>query len=495
MKKALYVVLGLSLLVDLALGAWASVSWGSFCGTWHLSFTALQSDAYKDTQLLGFVLGFCLFCFTALQALAIYWIRTEKEQGYQLSVLFGCYLLVSSVFTFAIFHRTDFLLLDGIRGALVAVLATVSLNAPATVRELRLPNGAQRAGGRRRDERATGSSHSRGQAGGSGGRDRRSARPSRAQILLEQQQARGTGRRRGAWADRERGGHTEQADRIERLPRHERTDSRDRSGGRDRWASRDRVRQPASGAATPAPPAAEPEAFSEANRRERGDEGDLRDRGHRGEDRLRSPQDLTGRPAAGQRRPRSGDSDEELPLTVVVRGAPELLRPRLSEEETTPATPEPARGEEVEFAATDADRHRRRRRRRPRGGRGQEEEGAPASGESAIGFREERSSPDEPIASRPEAEEERPTPVRERSSGYVEALDMLSMLEPSSRRAGGAAEPFGRTRRPVTRRKGPATNATPGPAPNATAGPGPMIWPSDPVRENDNEGPDRPPEE
>jgi hypothetical protein len=371
MSIALYLVVGLSALLDLALGAWASVAWRSFAGAWRLHF----AESTGDPQLLGLVLGLALIFFAVLQGLALWWIRREKEPGHWVLISFGFYLILSSLITFLAFHsRFDFLLVDGLRGALLVVLATAVLRAPATVRELRLPErsrpdrprrkapGERGRGPREREERGRGGPGRR-------GRERRE--------------------RPGSGAPRAEGG---------RLPS-------SRSGG---GSDRGQVRAPR--AAGPA-------------------ETGAQDWSRRPLPASRAPEDLILADSIPPRRAR-GAGDEDRPLTVVVKGDPDSLRVRpLDEiESALDGTPRPlsSTGE----GGPSSERHRRRRRRRSRGG--ERVERLPAGDEVTEGPEDEPG--DEPSG----RTEERISHSEDRDrgtghvSGAVEALDMLSLLDPES---------------------------------------------------------------
>jgi hypothetical protein len=146
MILALIVVLAVSALLDLALGAWASVSWESFRQTW---FLPPAGAAGHEHQLLGLVLGLILIFFAALQLDAIRGIRKEREGAYRIPILFGGYLVVSSIVTFLAIQGwspkvtprggLEFLLMDGLRGGFLVALGILALHAPPTVRRLRLP--------------------------------------------------------------------------------------------------------------------------------------------------------------------------------------------------------------------------------------------------------------------------------------------------------------------------------------------------------------------
>lgn len=149
MRVALTVVLAVSAVMDLALGVWASAFWESFRRTWFLA--PAGADGHEP-QLLGLVLGLILIFFAAMQIDAIVGIRREREGTYRFPVLFGAYLIVSSVVTFLVIQAwspevmsmggLEFLLTDGLRGGCLVVLGVLAMRAPATVTELRLPKQA-----------------------------------------------------------------------------------------------------------------------------------------------------------------------------------------------------------------------------------------------------------------------------------------------------------------------------------------------------------------
>ncbi len=158
MNSLFLVVLGLSLLVDLALGAWAGANFPHFAKTWGLDGVAPAGVAH----FLGWVLGTCLVGFAAIQGIAFRWTRRDKDEGPQLAIVFGCWLVLSSLATYAfvVLRGSEsefasmglrFLVVDGLRGAVLTVLGFLALHAPSVVRELRLPDGARQP--RHREER------------------------------------------------------------------------------------------------------------------------------------------------------------------------------------------------------------------------------------------------------------------------------------------------------------------------------------------------------
>ncbi|MFN8548593.1 MAG: hypothetical protein U0527_11690 [Candidatus Eisenbacteria bacterium] len=171
MVQALIVLLGLSALLDVALGAWAGVAWRSFAGFW---FPQNPSMAGDDPHLLGVVLTFFLLFVAVLQGMALAWVRKEKPQGFAIATAFGGYLVVSSLVTFVVFRRFEFLLVDGLRGALLVVTSMIGMNEPSTVRSLRLPARSERDERAPRDARPERGRHRRHERDG-----RRDSRPAR----------------------------------------------------------------------------------------------------------------------------------------------------------------------------------------------------------------------------------------------------------------------------------------------------------------------------
>lgn len=171
MVQALIVLLGLSALLDVALGAWAGVAWRSFAGFW---FPQNPSMAGDDPHLLGVVLTFFLLFVAVLQGMALAWVKKEKPQGFAIAAAFGIYLVVSSLVTFVVFRRFEFLLVDGLRGALLAVTSMIGMNEPSTVRSLRLPARSERDDRVSRDARPERGRHRRHERDG-----RRDSRPGR----------------------------------------------------------------------------------------------------------------------------------------------------------------------------------------------------------------------------------------------------------------------------------------------------------------------------
>jgi hypothetical protein len=426
MNIALYLFTGLSVLVDLALGAWAGVFWRSFAETWHLDATA-----GRDAQLLGLVLALCLVFFAALQALALLWIRREKEEGHQVLIAFGFYLIVSSVITFVVFRRSEFLLLDGVRGMVLAVLSATALRSPASVRGLRLPVSKaepvrpQRAEwnqGRPRDRRTDDprgrrdlqSSGPGAAAPGPGGRDGRQRDPDR-------------GRRRSARGPRGREGE-ERGGRI--------SEPRGNDDPRDR-----------------ALPHAGPDAAGSSRvdrliaARERSESGRIWT--SKVDRHARAPEEANSGEPLLPKRPRPDGEDR--PLTVVVKGKPEDHRVRPAEEDAGVRDFEPGPEAEPGAARPGSGERRRRHRRRRR---------EPSSSGAAERFTQEseeelldRASEDAVTA----AEDEGPPPAR--TAGPAEALDMLSLLDPGSERGAQTdrdREGFGRRQRPARGRRGPA---------------------------------------
>lgn len=150
MYRILYALVGLSVAIDIVLGAWASMAWDSFAKVWFQNPAAVTN---VGTQFVGLVLGIALLFFAVLQAFAIRQIRSDDETGYPILIGFGGYLVVSAIVSFAVaqglgvlrFGGFEFLAIDGLRGALLATFAVLAMKEPATVREIKLPPAEERA--------------------------------------------------------------------------------------------------------------------------------------------------------------------------------------------------------------------------------------------------------------------------------------------------------------------------------------------------------------
>jgi len=416
MSIALYVLLGLSVLIDLALGAWASVSWKTFVSAWNLGFNVSEAG---DAQLLGLVLGLALLYFAVLQGVAFRWIRAEKEEGHWIVISFGFYLIVSSLITFLVFrHRVEFLLVDGVRGALLAVFSAVVLRAPATVKELRLPDRALRDARRERSVRDT--------------RRRPSRRGERSRgDRSREERSRGGRTRNGTVRGRSRRSESPATTATARSePDRQGAARPDAKSGRRR--RRDRPRR---------------DRNEVAAMETREENGDLWSRTE--EDRLPAAEEMIASETIFPKRPRTGDASER-PLTVVVKGDPESLRVRPMDDSggTEEAGTQPALDSSEEGSSSHE--RRRRRRRQPRSRR--REERSAEDAESPPGG-ERKSSPAEGAGGRrdrPEARGAGAGPAR--SSGVVEALDLLSLLEPASKRTADSSDPYGRRGKHIRRR-------------------------------------------
>lgn len=439
MRKALLALLGLSVLVDLVLGSWASAFWDNYVNTWLPELRLLADAQADDVRLLGLVLGLCLLCYAAIQILAVVWIRADKEEGLTLALVFGGYLIVSSVITFLVFQgRIEFLLVDGLRGALITVFAVVLRNEPSTIRVLRLPDGRRRAV---RDERRPATQRER---------------PARRRTTPRSSES--EGQRRDRTATRKPGESTR-----------EQGESRPDRTRRRRPVRRDEQASPpeAEGGRTHLRPVVTSKPVKQRERPASGTASDTEAQGRRGSfdsratettsdsdsarrmvNRSRTTEELLAEDVASYRRRSSSGGDN--PLAVVVRG--DLDAPR-----TPPMTGGTLRNgsdrdsgtrSSSEEEAPDTGRKRRRRRRRPRS-----QEGGPVE--------QDREEDNGGIATkddaRPVSEEE--SEDRQRDAGregpaITEALDVLSMLEPTDDDLDDDGPAFGRSRRPDRRRGG-----------------------------------------
>jgi hypothetical protein len=355
MNSLFLVVLGLSLLVDLALGAWAGAKFPHFANTWGLGGVAPASAAPAGVaHFLGWVLATCLIGFAAIQGIAFHWTRRGKDEGPQLAIVFGCWLVLSSLATFAFVSLRGsgsefasmglrFLVVDGLRGAVLTVLGFLALRAPSVVRELRLPDGARQP--RHREERMERPRSERSR------QDHRDDRPRRRDERREE---------RG----RSGGGHVGRG-RDERQRHSAAGHGPQRGDAPQRGHAEQRREEPHRGAQPP-----------RAGRDPRG----ARQSPVKGGTGIAA--DLESRAVAEARRILPDPA--ERPLKVVVRGAPERFRAPAPDDSRMaeplpvlpPAVPPsggvpPAGAGEAVVAGEGGGR--RRRRRRPRGGAGSAE--------------------------------------------------------------------------------------------------------------------------
>ncbi len=220
MRPVFFVLVGLSILIDVALGAWASVSWESFANVWFEDPSAVINPG---TRVVGLVLGCALLFYAALQAFAWKLIRSDDDSGFHLMIGFGGYLLISALATFGWasvngevlkFDGFEFLAVDGLRGILLGITAFVAMREPATVSELRLPKKHERRV--RSGERSESSDRRR--RGPRKGSERRSSGGQRAERST-------------------RAGSSRRDDRSRRRRPRRESASRERSGARQRDAS------------------------------------------------------------------------------------------------------------------------------------------------------------------------------------------------------------------------------------------------------------------
>jgi hypothetical protein len=380
MNSLFLVVLGLSLLVDLALGAWAGANFSHFANTWGLGGVASASAAPAGVaHFLGWVLATCLVGFAAIQGIAFHWTRRNKDEGPQLAIVFGCWLVLSSLATFAFASAQGsswitslawkFLVVDGLRGAALTVLGFLALHAPSVVRELRLPDGARQP--RHREER-----HGRSRSERSR-QDHRDDRPRRHDEGREDHGRSGGGREGRGRDERQRHSVEGHGPKRGDAPHRGHAEQRREEPHRD-------VRPPRAG---------HPQGARQASPK-------------RG---TAIAADLESRAVAEARRILPDPA--ERPLKVVVRGAPERIR-SLAPDGSRLADPFPVLPPAVppsggvppvgagEAIVTEEGGGRRRHRRRPRGGAGSAEprfeEGFSSSGYDDL---------DEPVVVEREIEE------------------------------------------------------------------------------------------
>lgn len=395
MNSLFLVVLGLSLLMDLALGAWAGANFPHFAKTWGLGGVAPAGAAH----FLGWVLGTCLVGFAAIQGIAFHWTRRDKDEGPELAIIFGCWLVLSSLATYAfvVFRGLGsdfaslglrFLVVDGLRGAVLTVLGFLALHAPSVVRELRLPDGARQP--RHREERLE--------------RPRPERRDDRPRRRDEGRESRGREDRGRLSGPREGRGRDERQRYSSGGRGSQKGDALQSGHGPQRGDAPRSGHGPQRG-----------DGPHGGHSPQRGDAGRRREEPQRGGRPPRAGRrslptggpaiaaDLESRAVAEARR--ISPDPAERPLKVVVRGAPERIRALAPDEgrlaEVFPVVPlavPPVGG--AEAIAADDGGGRRRRRRRPRGGVGSAgppfEEGSSSSGYDEL---------DEPVVAEREIEE------------------------------------------------------------------------------------------
>lgn len=392
MNLALIVLLGLSAVVDLALGAWASVSWRSFADVWFSESVKTQMVG-PGPQLLGLVLGLMLIGFAVLQGLAIRWIRNDRDAGYHVVYFFAAYLVVSSVLTTVFLPGRDlvlmgwplFLLVDGVRGACLGALAYLAQREPSTISKLRLPSGHQ--------VRTSGSRSASGPD--SGRRERRSRRPNDRSGRGERRGGRGRKRReprRGETSTASARGASGSSGRSGRSRRSSGGSGDSGSGEKDASTSR------------PGDP-----------RRARGSAGPV--------NRARSATELIGVPGESD-----GTPQGERSLAVVVKGA----RPTEAKDNGSGAGKSPGRS------------------RRRRGGRSRSSNGDVNA--EVMTLADAATAGDE--VSAPSVRYDRGDQDSRRSDGPVDVLDVASLLDEPAPVAGSSDDhAYGRSTRPSRSRR------------------------------------------
>ncbi len=113
-------MLALSVLIDIVIGGLMMFDWNSFAPNMSVSANA-------ETSVLGFTIGLLLLAIAGVAAVCALWSLANKREGLLLSLFFGAGLIlfgiVISVRTASAFN----LLLDSLRGVLIALPSFVLL--------------------------------------------------------------------------------------------------------------------------------------------------------------------------------------------------------------------------------------------------------------------------------------------------------------------------------------------------------------------------------
>ncbi|MDM7916278.1 MAG: hypothetical protein QUU85_13610, partial [Candidatus Eisenbacteria bacterium] len=176
MNQLLLAALAVSGAFDLVAGIWAIVRPSNFASFW------LGTDVAEPSLVIPIVaVGLGALALSLLHLVAIHWLRKEKKEAYGLSISLGGGLTVAALFLVlyrVLGHQPLNLALEliaeGARGAALAVIGIAARNAPATVKELRLPKERVREArgrDRRMDQREVRGGGRGGRSGGHG-RDR-----------------------------------------------------------------------------------------------------------------------------------------------------------------------------------------------------------------------------------------------------------------------------------------------------------------------------------
>jgi hypothetical protein len=401
MNILLLMILAVSGVIELAVGLWALAMPASFASMWlEIPQLSASGQFRGPVQVLLFVIGWAGIAMSALHLLAFAWLRSEKREAYRLSIALGSALTFLGVATFLygtfgqppLANSLYLLLVDGLRGVVLGLAGVLAMNAPATVRELRLPPRREQE----RPQRSRQGSLRDSRRGGERDRGRdRGREPSRGRDR--------EGDRRGAPGGRDlrRGGEPGREGRPLRGPRD--GSRRERGPGGER---RDRGPDLVAPAAretgverTPLPPPLQPRPLPVR------DEGEG-DRWQQGRRRPGAPPEtedvrslgvvVTGRPPQsivrdleGQRGPRTeaGAPAEEKPQ---LPRAPMVPRVRTEIPPARPLPPDPSSAEgERSGEDRDRDRDRDRRRRRRRSGSSR------SSGEDRMRRRDDSRAPEE----------------------------------------------------------------------------------------------------
>ncbi len=114
MRVLLLSMLWLSVLLDVVIGGWMMFGWNSFAPN-------MNASANAETSVLGFTIGLLLLAIAGVAAVCALWSLANKREGLLLSLFFGVGLIVFGIVISLRTASAFNLLLDSLRGALIAV--------------------------------------------------------------------------------------------------------------------------------------------------------------------------------------------------------------------------------------------------------------------------------------------------------------------------------------------------------------------------------------
>lgn len=179
MWMTLYVLLAVSALLEIAVGAWFAIAGtGHPFLQWLLESVIGRADLPEPFRFLVYFIALACFLAAALHLLAWRMLRDDRDKGYHLVVIYGAFALVAGVLLFlgthgiasqsarvaaAPFPAWLFLVADGLRGALLITFTGIVWLSPRTLSSLGLPRDRTRrssADPQRASERSRGRTRS-----------------------------------------------------------------------------------------------------------------------------------------------------------------------------------------------------------------------------------------------------------------------------------------------------------------------------------------------